>query len=228
MGSIVSDFPSLPSDAHPDRVRIYTKAYGALALRGLALPGTPAASITRAAFLAHLQALVGQLIKDEITNDIEARGYSGQSDAQLVVLMRSTFAVVNPARLAGADPAGYVVTASTSNGMQATVVGGAVANFNTLMLEPVSGLLKGAIYARFRMNTTTPVLRGRLVRLDGAPAVDQLTFAGQQPGAPPVGNVFDIGTFRPNELPARFHAVLIGIPFCPNELSAADIAGAKV
>jgi len=76
MGAIVSDFPSLPADADPNRAARYAGVYSDLAVRGLSIPVTASDAITRAALLAHLQTLAGVIIKAELQADPQAL-YSG-------------------------------------------------------------------------------------------------------------------------------------------------------
>lgn len=228
MGAILSDFPQLPADGNPDRVALYTAVYADLTALGLTVPPQAANVVTRAQLLAHLRQLAGDIIKAEILADPEARNYGGLTDAQIAESVASEFAPNVPALWPGADPAGYVVTASTTAGLQATIVGGGAAGFDTLLKNPVTGLLRAAIYIRFRNTTTTVALRGRFGRIDDAPAGNQLVFAVAAPLAPPAGNIFDVGFLRPNVLPPRLASILRRLPYCPNAVTDADITAAKV
>ena len=228
MGAIVSDFPQLPQDADADRVGIYTKVYESLTSLGLALPAQAPGVVTRAQLLAHLQQLAGEIIKTEIQNDPETRGYGGFTDAQIADALAREFAPAVPTRFPGTDPAGYVVTASTTAGLQATIVGGGVPNFNTILKDQVFGNLRAALYIRFRNNTTTVALRGRFGRIDDAPSADQLVFAVQAPLAPPAGNIFDVGFLRAPVLRPRLAEILRRFPFAPNAITDADVSAAKV
>lgn len=228
MGSLTSDFPALPLDADPDRVSLYAKVYADLVAQGIALPAQASNIITRAQLLAHLQAVAGAIIKAELDNDPEARGYGGAADDDSrAILLRSEFAPNVASRWPGASALGYSVVASTTAGLQATIAGGGAPGFDALLNNPLTGTFP-TVYLRFRNTTPTVALRGKFVRIDSVPAADQLAFAVQAPGAPPAGNIFDIGFIRPTTLPPRIALLLRGIPYCPNLLDAADIASAKV
>lgn len=226
MGAITTGFDLVPIEGTPAAVRAYEGVYEDLGALGLALPAQGAGVVTRAQLVAHLRGLVGDLVKGEIDTDSEGI-YGGLTNAQIATLIGSEYAPRVPDRFPGADPAGYVVTASSRNGLQATVVGGGVPGFDALLVNSVTGLLKTTIYIRFRNNTTTALLRGRHARLDGAPSPDTLTFAVEAPAAPPAGNVFDVGFLRGETIPPRLVRVLARLPFAPNQLTEADIIGAR-
>lgn len=63
MAKILSDFPALPADDDPDRVRLYDGVYKDLAAQKLAVPATGHDVITRAELLTHLQGLIGARLK---------------------------------------------------------------------------------------------------------------------------------------------------------------------
>ena len=226
MGAITSDFPNLPQDGDARRIRKYDNVYATLAGLGLSVPAQPADVITRAQLLAHLQGLVGQLVATEISNDPESLGYSGFTDEQIADAMHIEFPANVPNPLPLSNPLGYTITAATINGMQAEVTGGGDPGFDALK-DSLAGIIRQAVYARFRNDTLTPVLRGQFVRLDDAPSSNQVTFAVAAPGVPPVGNTFDLSLFKPLRLPPRMLVLLTRIPYCPNRLTAADIAGAR-
>lgn len=228
MGSIVSDFPALPLDSDPGRATTYAKVYDDLTAMGLPTPATPANAISRAALLAFLQAQAGAIVKAELTNDPEARGYTGAaSDADRATLIVSEFSPNVATRWPGASPTGYSVISSSNSGMEAAIAGGGDPGFDVLLSNPVTGVFP-VVYARFRNTTTTPALRGRFVRIDGVVSTNRLTFSVHAPLAPPAGNTFDLGYARSTILPPRIAVLLRRLPFAPNTLTAADITSAKV
>lgn len=225
MGAITSDFPSLPQDADPRRVYEYTQAYKSLTEQGLALPAQSVATVTRAQLLAHLQALAGTVIRAELDSDPEARGYSGDTNAQAAARIVAPFAPVAIRRFPRTSQTGYeLIAGSTTGALVATVVGGAAALFTTSLVD--EGIVSTDAIIRFRANTTTVGLRGRMFRLVDVLAADTLAQAPLLPVLPAVGDVFDIVQTRLAQLPPRLGQFL-RIPYAPNVLTAADIAGAR-
>lgn len=87
---ITSDFPQLPQDEDPYRIAIYQAVYDQLDAMGIGHPGTPAANISRANMLKHLQQEAGKIVHQEL----QAAKYQGHTDAE------------NAAALDTADPLG--------------------------------------------------------------------------------------------------------------------------
>lgn len=85
MAKLVSDFPQLAGDDDPNRLTIYAAVYDDLARIGVAVPGRPSASITRAQLVTHLQQEAGKLIKQEL----QKGGYTGKTDAEQTDLLNS-------------------------------------------------------------------------------------------------------------------------------------------
>jgi hypothetical protein len=226
MGAILSDFPQLPIDAHPQRVALYTRVYDDLTALGLALPVQPANTISRAQLLAHLQGLAGSIVKAELLADPESR-YTALSDAQIANVISKEFAPNVASRFPGSNVGGYTVLTSTTAGLTAEMTGGGVPNFDTLLFDVTTGNMRASVYLRFRNSTTTVALRGKFGRIDDAPSASALTFAIASPIAPPAGNVFDIGYLRPVLLIPRLAEILRRLPHSPNELTTADITAAK-
>jgi hypothetical protein len=227
MGSILSDFPSLPQDADPNRVARFTLIYGELTFLGLALPGTPANAITRAALLAHLQALAGQLIKDELTGNPETLDYAG-TDAATALEINRAYTPPNGRRWPGSNLTGYrTIAGSTVLALVAeTNPGGLNPAFGSAVFDGLAQL-NGVI--RFRLTTATVALQGvpRIVSLIAG--ANQLNLAGPLPAIPAVGDIFDIGQVHPTIiLPPRLNQILRRLPCSPNTLTAADITAAKV
>jgi hypothetical protein len=227
MGAILSDFPSLPLDAAPDRVAIYTRIYAELTALGLAVPGTGAGAITRAALLLHLQGLVGQIVKDELLANPETLDYAG-TDAATAVEVNRPYTPPNGRRWPGSNLTGYrTIAGSTLLGLVAeTNPGGLDPGFTGVIFE---GLANANAVIRFRQTTATVVLRGvgRLIVL--AAASNQLNLAGPLPAIPAVGDVFDVGQVHPSiVLPPRLNQIWRRIPCTPNTLTAADVTAAKV
>lgn len=81
MAKLTSDFPLLPDDAAPDRYLVYAFVYEQLTSLGLPVPTTPAAAITRAELLAHLQKEAGKLLKEELKKTVKP-DYSGKTDQE--------------------------------------------------------------------------------------------------------------------------------------------------
>lgn len=81
MSKVVSDFPLLPDDADPFRYLIFAFVYEQLASLGLPVPPIPAAAITRAELLDHLQTEAGKLLKEELKKTAKP-DYSGKTDEE--------------------------------------------------------------------------------------------------------------------------------------------------
>jgi hypothetical protein len=224
MGAIVSDFPNLPQDADPARAQIYQRAYVQLFGIGLALPAQPSSTITRAQFLAHLQGLVGELIKAELTADPDNVGYGG-TNAQKADAVGNAYQP-NMRRFQGSNPTGYQTAAGS-------LPSGLVAVTNPGLAAPAFDALEFPTRragVRFRLTTPTAALRGEMRLVVMVPASDQLTLGNNLPGGVvPAGEVFDlIQIVGGRLLPARLYQLTIGIPFCPNSLTAADVAAAQL
>lgn len=227
MGAILSDFPSLPADGDPDRVDRYTRVYSQLAHLGLAVPATPANVITRAALLAHLQALAGQIIKDEITNNPESLNYAG-SDAATATEISSPYTPPAGRRWPGANATGYrTLAGSTTLALIAELnPGGGDPGFTGPVFD---GLVNANAVIRFRAATTTVALRGQARLIQVVATSAQLNLAGPLPLVVPAGEIFDVGVVHPSIIfPGRHSQILRGLPYSPNALTAADIAAAKV
>lgn len=226
MGAIVSNFPQLPADADPNRVAVYAAVYSDLTRLGLALPATPANAITRADLLAHLQGLVGQIIKDELTNNPEVLDYAG-TDANTANEINRPYQPPSGRRWPGSNQTGYrTIVGSTLLGLSAELnPGGGDPGF----LGPVfSDVVPSQGVIRFRLATTTVALRGQARIITLVPASNQLALSNPLPVIPPAGEIFDIGQVHPTiVLPPRFGQIS-RVPFCPNALTAADIAAAKL
>jgi hypothetical protein len=101
MAKIVSDFPGLLLESDLTAPTLYQLIYYQLTRMGLAVPATPADSITRAELLDTLQTHAGKLLKDEITVDPVGVGYAGKTDAEIYALVQTHRAIVGegPTRL---------------------------------------------------------------------------------------------------------------------------------
>jgi hypothetical protein len=223
MGAIVSDLPQLPGDADPDRVRLYTGIYADLTALGLALPAQAANAVTRAQLLAHLQGIIGAAVKAELAGDPDGVGYAG-GDAAKAVAIATSYVLGGVRRFPGTNLTGYQVAAGST-------VAGVAALTNPGLANPaflsVNGLaLVGAI--RFRLTAATVANRGVVMPILAAPTDNTLTFSAPLPGAPTVGDIFDIGLAVPPRQAARLNQILARIPHAPNALTVADITAAQV
>lgn len=228
MAAIVSDFPQLAQDADPNRVAIYTGVYADLTALGLAVPATPANVITRAALLLHLQTLAGQIVNDELTTDPDERDYAGAAnDAARASLINAPFLPAFLRRFPGTGV--YRTTAgSTDTSLTLvetpgatdpgfTTIPGLAANINNLVL-------------RFGPLTTTVALRGVFRRVTAIAADNILTLqpANPLPVAPGLLDICRVGLARNlGTLRARLSAITVRLPFCPNDMTAADITAAQ-
>jgi hypothetical protein len=226
MGSLVSDFPSLPPDADPRRIEQYQRAYGALSHLGLPLPAPAPETVTRAVLLAHLQAQAGAIIKAELAGNPDGVDYAG-SDAATAVNIGVAYALLNGQRWPGANLTGYQTAVGTT-------ALGLVVLTNPGLADPLllgaafAGLAAGNGLIRFRLVTGTVALRGVIRQIATVPATNQLGLATPLPAVAAVGDVFDIGLVAPPLNICRVSQVLRGFPFAPNALTAADITAAKL
>lgn len=224
MGAIVSDFKSLPADDDPNRQKAYAGVYEDLEALGLDRPATASDVITRAALLAHLQAQAGAIIKAELAADPEGLYTGGPTNAQLAQRLVQDYQPANAAiRLPGSHDTGYrIVAGSTTTGL--------VAVKNPELTDPgfttIERLRAGGV--RFRQTAADPALRGAVMTIRFVASDNTLTLDAALPGAPAVGDVFDIGILRPARLNGRLNQLLRRLPYAPNVLTAADVAGAKV
>lgn len=228
MGAIVQDFPSLPVDAAPDRVATFTLVYAELVARGFAVPAQAPNVVTRAQLLAHLQGIVGELVKQELAGDPDGIDYGSAADdgARAVLLCRA----YEPAgrRYPGSHPTGYrIVAGSTASGLVLATNPGAA---NPGFLAPALSGLAGAGVVRFRKTAAVTVVanRGAFMSILNVASDNTLVMAAPYPAAPAVGDICDIGILSAPQLPPRLNQLLRRIPFAPNELTAADVTAAKV
>lgn len=224
MGAIVSDFPSLPLDADPQRVAAYTAAYADLTRLGLAVPAQAANVVTRAQFLAHLQGLAGAIIKAELAGDPDGVYTGGPTDAQLAQLIASPYTLGGVRRFPGSNATGYQVAAGST-------VAGLVLVLNPGLGPPgllaLSGL-QGAGLVRFRATAATVANRGQFTAVQLVPSDTAITLATPMPGVPTVGDICDLGLVAAPQQRPRLNQVLAGLPWSPNLLTTADITAAKV
>lgn len=228
MGAIVQDFPSLPADAAPERVAVFAAVYSDLQSRGFALPVQAANVVTRAQLLAHLQGIVGELVKQELAGDPDSVDYASAADdgARAVLLCKS----YEPSgrRFPGSHPTGYrIVAGSTVSGLVLATNPGAA---NPGFLAPALAGLAGAAVVRFRKTAAVTVVanRGAFMSVLNVASDNTLVMAAPYPAAPAVGDICDVGILSAPQLPGRLNQLLRRIPFAPNELTAADVTAAKV
>lgn len=221
MGALTSSFVNLPNETI-GHAGTYALVYAALVTLGRAVPATPANTITRSALEAHLQTEAGVIVRSELDSDPEDRGYAGQTDADTADLINSPHPPKASLIFPGAEADGYVVSGGSSVlGVTATkFVGGGNADFNTLGVA-------GFSFCRFKNNTTTVGLRGAFQLILAAPSTNTLNFAAEFEAIPVNGDRFELFVIRNPELPARSFLILEDFPYAPNELTAADIGGAR-
>jgi hypothetical protein len=226
MGAIVNGFDNLPADADPNRAALYARVYADLTALGLTLPAQTADTITRAQLVAHLRALAGQLVKDELTNDPEGRGYGPLTNAQVAAILHEEFAETTPQRLDGSHATGYRVVAP----VDARIImlernpGGGAPGFDTFMVK--NGNVVTA-YLRFRNSATTVANRQVFRRVDVLQNGNGLVMTSPFPGVPAVGDICDLGHPNLRPIAGRLARVLRRFPYAPNALDAADVAGAR-
>jgi hypothetical protein len=207
MGNITSDFTLLPADADPNRVALYANIYADLTALGLGVPVTASNVITRANLLAFLQRVVGQLIKDELSNDPAILDYTG-GDASL---RNQVCANLEP----NLNNTTYMLAAVSTT----TVITLTGANFH---LIPI---LVGAS-VKFKRNTPSVALQSVTAEVLSV-LPDSITLVTALPVSAAIGDRFKFIDKRIKRR-ARLNELTVGIPHCPNDLTTADITAAKV
>lgn len=207
MGALTSDFPNLPADADPNRAALYAKVYADLTTLGLALPGTASSLITRAALLAHLQGIAGQLIKDDLANDTAGLDFAG-ADASLRNQMCQN---IDP------NVNGIVYTLiAVSTTTVITFVGGG--------FDLIPNLVGASI--KWKRNTPTVALQSVVADILSVTS-NSITLNAALPTIASIGDKFKLIDKRYKRR-TRINELTVGLPYCPNDLTTADITAAKV
>ena len=225
MGAIVTGFDQLPDE---DRAA-YARIYRALSRRGWPVPAIDSTDITRPQLLAHLRSVAGQIVRDELDNDPEGRGYGAQDNATAAHTCNEPYQPDRiGTRVQGAHTQGYVTLAgSTDAGILAEKrIAGGDPDFVTLLTNG-EGVQKRGLFIRFRPNTPRAALRGQIAKIQAVTASNGIAMGVQAPFAIPAGEVFDVGYLNPPIFRARVAMILDRLPYGPNVLTADDITGAR-
>lgn len=227
MGAITSDFVNLPADDNPRRVLKYERVYAWLTAKGHALPAQPHDTITRAQLLAHMRALAGQLVADELTTDPENRGYGGGTNQDDADALRAVYEPPIPRKLNGSNLQGYRTKAASTDMVLVAERWQNGNNPDFVNVTAPNGEEIRGVFIKFHPNTSNVALRGKRFKLDLATDSETLAFARRIPINVDAGERFFLAAHRREVRTARVFEVLKTMPYAPNELTADDVAGAR-